>query len=971
MDPLTAFGLAANIYTFVDVGYKAVRQFNELRRGGRDAIRENTQAQIIANELECVSKRLETDGPDSFKQLATECRNLCQELLDLLDNEKHSNLNGKLNGIEDNIKRLSESRSKDFSQHRLDLLTAVSACTGNTELNSICEKLSKFQDILASSSLEISILMQLRFENIFDREDGIKNPTDGTFSWGPQDEDVDIVDPQPDESTHQQLEWKTQFTQWLRAGHGIFHISGKAGSGDRHLLYAAFFFWISGSDNQKRLTGLYRSILFFILNEQPSLIPDIFPTIWNGGREVKHTDLIGLTRPSAIEKAFRTLLTKATGGDHCLCLLIDGLDEYDATVGDYWMLARRLRDWAAHSHGNIKICVSSRPHDEFKRTFSPNYMNHYQIHLHDLNKHDIEIHCRNMFTKDEDFHQLKTLQERCEYLIREIVRRSEGVFLWAVLVVRIILSEARKHGTGDHLIKKLDELPGDMNKLYDKVLGGLPPADRKIANRILLVVLTNPFDIGVNALGLKWLVDEYGQQKTDSITDYTLADAENNANHVNDHLDGWTRGLIEARISEDSYLTSRQTSLRPALETRVKFFHRTLADYLLQPEKFQELRESCPQISLADIHAHLRLEELKYFVTVGLGQEQGRYIDYFILSYGHAIFRMPFQARITRQEKCDEVSWHLVENLARFLPNFLSVSAFNIDFKLEHGGKFSSSVSSYYHCSTLHFAACLGHSFIKEAIRPQTKTPFDTGPSKMSLILSASLSRLYCNKLSTVNKVPSEDLVTFLLEQGYSAHEKIWLGDVSRGLSSTRRDNLDNCASVWMILISYLLNPSRENPDFSKDKQHSTAHMWFECRLAEIIKIIGIILDKERQEEVLIVSSLDKGIDGFLTLEDLIRICISIPHVRACIPDTHRLILDNLQHWPKYESGNQSDENTPTWLWDVASRVGKEAIVKNDLTKMTVERCIDMGFDKLGLYAAVSRTTWISIYDKTRWFLLW
>jgi hypothetical protein len=93
---------------------------------------------------------------------------------------------------------------------------------------------------------------------------------------------------------------RQSFLTWLRSGDGIYHISGKAGSGkftlvkflcqnprlireleqwagNKKLVFASFFFWASGDKLQRSLEGLYRSLLFEILNQCPELIDKVLP----------------------------------------------------------------------------------------------------------------------------------------------------------------------------------------------------------------------------------------------------------------------------------------------------------------------------------------------------------------------------------------------------------------------------------------------------------------------------------------------------------------------------------------------------------------------------------------------------------------------------------------------------------------------------------------------------------------------
>ena len=98
------------------------------------------------------------------------------------------------------------------------------------------------------------------------------------------------------EQLERRAETRARFVAWLNSGRGVFHISGKAGSGkstfmkficsherteaelkewagQKKLVFAPFYFWKSEDEIQMSLEGLYRSILFITLRQCPELIP--------------------------------------------------------------------------------------------------------------------------------------------------------------------------------------------------------------------------------------------------------------------------------------------------------------------------------------------------------------------------------------------------------------------------------------------------------------------------------------------------------------------------------------------------------------------------------------------------------------------------------------------------------------------------------------------------------------------------
>ena len=179
------------------------------------------------------------------------------------------------------------------------------------------------------------------------------------------------------EAHHSSCEWafRTSFSQWLQNQSGIFWISGKAGSGKstwmKHIhchpttkrllrnwaspkpaVDASWFFWHAGSQMQKSLQGLLRSLLYDIFRECPSIILDSTLGRWFD------LDRISADKKWSMPELLETLRT--IGNCKTLpvkfCFFIDGLDEYHGEHIEFCELARDLVEL-----GNIKLCLSSRP----------------------------------------------------------------------------------------------------------------------------------------------------------------------------------------------------------------------------------------------------------------------------------------------------------------------------------------------------------------------------------------------------------------------------------------------------------------------------------------------------------------------------------------------------------------------------------------------------------------------------------
>ncbi|KAH7351368.1 hypothetical protein BKA65DRAFT_500262 [Rhexocercosporidium sp. MPI-PUGE-AT-0058] len=420
----------------------------------------------------------------------------------------------------------------------------------------------------------------------------------------------------------EQLEWRAEtrarFVAWLNSGRGVFHISGKAGSGkstfmkficsherteaelkewagQKKLVFAPFYFWKSQDEMQMSLKGLYRSILFITLRQCPELIPTVFPTHWEklknnhfmAGNFISYFDLVS---------AFEALTSTGTFPSHRFCYFVDGLDEYHGHSLEHVRLAKSLQRWARSP--DVKICASSRPYIEYEN-LSPS--SHQMIQLHQLTRHDIHLFCRQMVEKDDNFEQIK---DSYLNLVARIVIRSQGVFLWARLVINSLLVGMLRHDNLETLKKKLSVIPGDLNQLYDQLLNSLDKDDRARAIKLLLLTAHPPYDFTIVTY---WMFDNFDRL---DFTPHNRArpaswpSTEKMANDARLQIKSLTKGLLETKTQRYGEIDIQ----------KVDFFHRTARDFVL--EQLEPSQKPDPGDEVIDLiidkyaYALLRLAEL-------------------------------------------------------------------------------------------------------------------------------------------------------------------------------------------------------------------------------------------------------------------------------------------------------------------------------------------------------------------------
>ncbi|KAK0708830.1 hypothetical protein B0T21DRAFT_270516, partial [Apiosordaria backusii] len=467
------------------------------------------------------------------------------------------------------------------------------------------------------------VLQALFFDGIQQRYDMVDEAHAQTFRWliDGSDDDYGSEDHGNDfdeELFSMKFNARGKFTSWLLSENGgAFHISGKLGSGKstlmkllvdsprtrdalqswaggRTLVFTSFFFWKSGSQLQKSLAGLVRSILYYILRACPELVPDLLPDVWSQLSGIPWYCLseISITT-NDIHRGLTQVLQspdKHSPGTRCFCFFIDGLDEYEETPqNDRKVLVDLLNNWHLAAPGMVKLCVSSREDNVFMNAFS----HEHRLRLHELTRHDIKHYVTDRLQGIPD-------SQGKLYLVNNVLKRSHGIFLWVSLVVKLI-REQMENGTNiPDLVKWMDGLPDELNSLFDSILQSLNPIDRKRAYQVFAMLreekrflkdqeTRGPEHCGRMSFRLILLValpylDDYERSGSFALQDRLNRHLEppvevlrSRLFYSERRLRGWCRGLVEASS------TSRG-------DAYVDFTHRSFADFLELPNIRQAMR---------------------------------------------------------------------------------------------------------------------------------------------------------------------------------------------------------------------------------------------------------------------------------------------------------------------------------------------------------------------------------------------
>ncbi|ETS77174.1 hypothetical protein PFICI_11048 [Pestalotiopsis fici W106-1] len=289
-----------------------------------------------------------------------------------------------------------------------------------------------------------TLLDSLEFEQIDARHQSIRKEHVNTCRWFL--------------STEQYRQWEERWGSPQREN--FLWIRGKPGAGKSTLMkfllgqiknrnrrkkspgiLISFFFNARGGELEKSTIGLYRSLLWQLLNSQPDL-QTVLADSFRPGQQWT-VELL----QSLLEEAVQCLEERPT------TCLIDALDECEEQqIRDMVkFLARLSKD------SPLYICFASR---------------HYP-HISIATNLSIVLEERDGHQEDIATYLSSALQighsKLAEEIRSELKEKACGVFMWVVLVVDILNKEydaGRKH----RLRERLQQLPGDLDALFRDIL---------------------------------------------------------------------------------------------------------------------------------------------------------------------------------------------------------------------------------------------------------------------------------------------------------------------------------------------------------------------------------------------------------------------------------------------------------------------------------------------------------------------
>ncbi|KAK5098763.1 hypothetical protein LTS08_006141 [Lithohypha guttulata] len=265
-----------------------------------------------------------------------------------------------------------------------------------------------------------------------------------------------------------------QYTDWLddrrlSVHHGFFWIKGKPGTGKSTIMkktvdwiemeradqlrISYFFNARSAHPLEKSTLGLYRSVIHQLLTVYTNLHQPFVSMFQSKiDEDLKVHD-------AWTEIELQNFLTRNVAALPALMLFIDALDEgNDLEVAAMVTYLEELISRATAANVPLRICLSSRhyPHIVVRHGLT------IVLEAEPGHAQDVQLYIDNILPK-VDNQILKDLRTK-------ILDRSQGIFLWVVLVLPMLMHVHRQGKSIKAMHNALDQVPNGINELFASIL---------------------------------------------------------------------------------------------------------------------------------------------------------------------------------------------------------------------------------------------------------------------------------------------------------------------------------------------------------------------------------------------------------------------------------------------------------------------------------------------------------------------
>ncbi|CAG9990569.1 unnamed protein product [Clonostachys byssicola] len=219
-----------------------------------------------------------------------------------------------------------------------------------------------------------------------------------------------------------------------------------------------------------------------------------------------------------------------------MIIFLDALDEFAGHADVICRFLKGLTQNVPTRRSRIKICFSSRPSDIFQSHFSglPGFR------LHEQTRSDIEEYATS---------KLANSPVASPSIIKLIISRAQGVFLWVSLAVKELLdtiSSSETDVSTKSLEKRLLQLPDDLFDFYELIIERISKPNRRYTYALLELIIRQR-DPPASISYIHWAVLFSGFSSQDELSYTLLASLHNGERDAQNDFVTWSGGLVEIK----------------------------------------------------------------------------------------------------------------------------------------------------------------------------------------------------------------------------------------------------------------------------------------------------------------------------------------------------------------------------------------------------------------------------------------
>lgn len=264
----------------------------------------------------------------------------------------------------------------------------------------------------------------------------------------------------------------------------------------------------------------------------------------------------------------------------------------------------------AQDRPNIKICVSSRPHNIFCDAFEESP----QILLERLTYDDIARYVDERFGQKR---RLRSLLDRDpevgSLLVETVMQKASGVFLWVKLVVQEVLFASQDGASMTEIFENVSRIPADLDDYFRRFMASIEARHRREASIFFQIALHEEDEfitlhqlsvLDISHLGSRGF--DFSRQPGKAAYENFLTSPHCLQQRIDSacrRMNSRCRGLLECFKSPErsrwvllntdmggtTVLSDSDEQLLEVYDYGVDFLHRSFRDFLLQEDVYREL----------------------------------------------------------------------------------------------------------------------------------------------------------------------------------------------------------------------------------------------------------------------------------------------------------------------------------------------------------------------------------------------